>query len=323
MYILSIFITSNSVHLLVYKDGVGKNYSFPFYPNFQDEKELEYLMINFLKTIKVSPESCLFLITSTTESYTLFGKPSFTLNELQLKDKDFFYVYFDNLTLIGNENISSASLGLTTRSDNFVSNRSIFPSKVFNNDLEEIVFFSKSINQLFKTKKRKIVLGGDYFSNEDVPNEYKINFVSEILGPGVYEIYLDTNFMYPHYANLNIQTNVGFKSPGYSKFVYLFNSEKDMEFLLNRSSDAKFFEIKRNEVLFLHTDIDSKKDKEENLNIKFKGKEFGKGDLNIDREFGGIFFDRRNSFTKKENLGIESLRQVINSIEKSHDYSNF
>jgi len=323
VYILSIFITSNNLSLLIYRDGKANTFNFPFYPSFQNEKDLEYLITSFLKTIKIKTSDCLFLVTSTLNQYTLFGKPSFSLNELISKDKDYHYIFFDNLTLISTENVSSTSLGLSMRSDNFVSNRSIFPAKVFNNDLEEVVFFSKSINKSFVSKKRKIVIGGDYFSNPDVPNEYKINLISEMLSNGFYEIYLDLGKEYPHFANLNIQTNIGYKSPKFEKFVYLFVSERDMEFTLERKSVSKFIDVKKGDVLFIHTDSDSKKIDEDNPMIKYKGKEIGKGDLIIDRDFGGIFFDRRSTSQKKDNLGIESLRQVISSIEKTNDYSNF
>lgn len=323
MYILSIFITSNSLSLLIYRDGKANKFNFSFYSSFQSEKDLEYLITSFLKTLKIKTSDCLFLITSSLNQYNLFGKPSFSLNELISKDKDYQYIYFDNLTLISSENISSASLGLSMRSDNFVSNRSVFPAKVFNNDLEEVVFFSKSINKNFAFKKRKIVMGGDYFSNTDVPNEYKINLISEILSAGFYEIYIDTEKEYPHFANLNIQTNIGYKSPKYEKFVYLFVSEKDMEFTLERKNDSKYLDIKKGDILFIHTDLESKKKEETNPIIKYKGKEIGKGEFSVDREFGGIFFDRRSIFQKKDNLGIESLRQVISSIEKTNDYSNF
>ncbi len=323
MYILSVFITSNSVFILVYKEGKANNFRFSFYPTFQNEKDLEYLITSFLKSIKIKPSDCLFLITSTFYQYTLFGKPSFSLNELIQKDKDFLYIYFDNLTLISTENISSASLGLSIRSDNFVANRSVFPAKVFNNDLEEVVFFSKSIDKIFTTKKRKVVIGGDYFSNKDIPNEYKINLISEILASGFYEVYLDINSEYAHFANLNIQTNIGYKSPKFEKFVYLFVSEKDTEFMLERKNDSKYVEVRKKEILFLHSDVESKYKIDSNLVLRYKGKEIGKGDLILDREFGGVFIDKRSSMQKKDNLGIESLRQVINSIEKTYDYSSF
>lgn len=323
MYILSIFITSNSLSLLIYRDGKANTFNFSFFPSFQTEKDLEFLISSFLKTLKIKTTDCLFLITSTFNNYTLFGKPSFSLNELISKDKEYQYIYFDNLTLISTENLSSASLGLSMRSDNFVSNRSMFPAKVFNNDLEEVVFFSKSISKSFSFKKRKIVIGGDYFSNTLVPNEYKINLISEILSSGFYEIYLDLDNEYPHFANLNIQTNIGYKSPKFEKFVYLFVSEKDMEFSLERKSDSKYLDIKKDGILFIHSDMDEKRKGENSPIIKYKGKEIGKGELEIDREFGGTFFDRRSFSQKKDNLGIESLREVISSIEKTNDYSNF
>lgn len=323
MYILSVFITSNSVYLLVYKEGKANNYRFSFYPSFQTEKDVEFLISSFLKSLKIKTTDCLFLITSTFYQYNLFGKPSFSLNELIVKDKEFQYLYFDNLTLIGNENISSASLGLSVRSDNFVANRSVYPAKVFNNDLEEVVFFSKSLDKNIISKKRKVVIGGDYFSNPEVPNEYKISILSEILSSGFYEIYLDPESEYPHFANLNIQTNIGYKSPKFVKFVYLFVSEKDMEFMLERRAESKFIEVKKRDILFLHSDIDTSKKTDSNPVLKYKGREIGKGELELDREFGGVFIDRRTFTEKKDNLGIESLRQVIISIEKTHDYSSF
>ena len=322
MYILSVFITSNSVYLLVFKDGKTNTFRFSFYPSFQDEKDLEFLITSFLKSLKIKPTDCLFLVTSTFYQYTIFGKPSFSLNELISKDKDTLYIYFDNLTIISQENISSASLGLSIRSDNFLSNRSIYSAKVFNNDLEEVVFFSKSIDKNISTKKRKVVLGGDYFSNSDVPNEYKINLISEILSAGFYEIYLDVNSEYPHFANLNIQTNIGYKSPQFEKFVYLFVSEKDMELVLERKGESKYLDVKKNEVLFVHSDLHEKKNLDNNILLKYKGKEIGKGELLVDQEFAGIFFDKRNNVSKKDNLGIESLRQIISSIEKTYDYSS-
>jgi len=323
VYILSVFITSNSLYLLLHKDGKSSNFRFSFFPTFQTEEDLEFLITSFLKSLKIKPTDCLFLVTSTLNQYNLFGKPSFSLNELVSKDKDFQYIYFDNLTLISSENISCASLGLSVRSDNFVANRSIYSAKVFNNDLEEVVFFSKSMNKNITTKKKKVVFGGDYFSNPEVPNEYKISIISEILAAGFYEIYIDQDSEYPHFANLNIQTNIGYKVPKFSKFVYLFVSEKDMEFMLERDTDSKYIEVPKKEVLFLHTDNDSRNKSQKNPTLKYKGKEIGKGELDLDREFGGLFFDRRGYAEKKENLGIESLRQVINSIEKTYDYSSF
>lgn len=305
----------------MYRDGKSSKFAFSFYPTFQNEKDLEYLISSFLKTLKIKPTDCLFLVTNTLYPYNLFGKPSFSLNELISKDKDYQYIYFDNLTLLSNDNISALSLGLSTRSDNFVSNRSLFPAKVFNNDLEEIVFFSKSIEKNYSFKKKKIILGGDYFGNSEVPNEYKINLISEILTSGFYEVYIDSDCEYPHFANLNIQTNIGYKSPRFEKFVYLFISEKDMEFTLERKDNQKYLDIKKGDILFLHSDIENKNRVVDLPVLKYKGKEIGKGDLVIDRDFGGVFIDRRSTSQKKDNLGIESLRQVISTIEKTYDYS--
>lgn len=322
MYILSCFTTSNRVYILVFKNGQYSNFEFPFYPSFQGKDDLEYLIKNLLKSLKISPVDCLFLFSSTFYHYNILEKPTVYLNELISKDKEYLYIYFDNLTLISSKNISVSSLGLSKRSDNFVSNRSIFQSRVFNNDLEEVVYFSKSTKETISTNKQKIVLGGDYFTNRDIPNEYKINFISEILSSGFYEIYIDYNNDYPHFASLNIHTTIGYKKPNFEKFIYLFTSEKDIEILFENKNGSKLIDTKKNEISFIHSDFGEGKIPNK-VKISFKGKEIAKGELEVDTDFGGILVDRRNFKSKKENFGVESLRQVLSSIEKSYDYSNY
>ncbi len=321
MYILSCFITSNKVFILVYKNGVYSNYDFSFYPSFQDKEDLEYLLKSLLKNLKISVSDCLFLFSSTFYNYNVLDKPTVSLNELISKDKDYLYIYFDNLTLISQKNLSCASLGLSKRSDNFLSNRSIFQSKVFNNDLEEVVYFSKSLNDNISSPKKKVVLGGDYFTDANIPNEFKINFVSEILSGGFYEIYIDYLNEYPHFASLNIHTNIGYKKPKFEQFIYLITTEKDSELLFENKSVNKLLPVKKDETMFIHSDID-KSNLKSNPLLKYKGKDLGKGEISLDTSFGGLFIDKRSYKNKKENFGVESLRQVLNSIEKSHDYSN-
>ncbi len=321
MYILSCFITSNKVFILVYKNGVYSNYDFSFYPSFQGKEDLEFLLKSLLKNLKISASDCLFLFSSTFYSYNLLDKPTVSLNELISKDKDYLYIYFDNLTLISQKNLSCASLGLSKRSDNFLSNRSVFQSKVFNNDLEEVVYFSKSLNDTISSSKKKVILGGDYFTDTSIPNEFKINFISEILSSGFYEIYIDYLNEYPHFASLNIHTNIGYKKPKFEPFIYLISSEKDSELLFENRSTNKYLSLKKDETMFIHTDEDKNNIKSSPL-LKYKGRELGKGEVLIDTSFGGLFIDRRSYKNKKENFGVESLRQVLNSIEKSHDYSN-
>ena len=316
MNILSVFITSNKVFLFLEYKSSSRTFEFSFYPSFQTSNDLEYLIRKFLESVKINVEELSIIPISTLYQLKIFGKPCRSLNEELTNFPDFTYIYFDNLNFYSDRNISATSFGLSRRSDNFISNRSNFSSTAITGDIEEIVYLSKSTNDFFIPKSRKVVVGGDYFSNLDIPNEYKMNLLSEILGSGFYEISIDNRNEFPNYLNLKTSTSFNLKVPAFEKFIYLITSEKDTQLMFNKESEKKYLEVPRNETYFLHfNDLD-------NIKLEFKGKEISRGTIELDSEYAGIFIDKRTRQNKKENLGIESFRKVLTSIDKNNDYSS-
>lgn len=74
--------------------------------------------------------------------------------------------------------------------------------------------------------------------------------------------------------------------------------------------------MKLNETYFLNFN------QSESLKLKYKGKDIGNNELLIDSDFSGLFVDLRDTFEKKKNLGVESFRKVLASIEKNNDYTS-
>ncbi len=316
MKILSVFITSNNVNLLLNIDGKFKNEAFPFYPYFQSKEDLEYLITSYIKSLALRIDDLTILPISTAFDFPVFGKKvNFLSNEL-LNKKDFLYIYFDNLSLYSQKNISLTSLGLSTRSDNFISNRSVFSANKFTGDVEEIIYLSKSINDSYRTELKKVVLGGDYFTNTEIPNEFKLNLISEILERGFYEIYIDSENSYPNFLNLRNNSSIAIKSLDFEKFCYLISSIKSTELLFEQNNTQKYLHMKLNETYFLNFN------QSESLKLKYKGKDIGNNELLIDSDFSGLFVDLRDTFEKKKNLGVESFRKVLASIEKNNDYTS-
>jgi len=314
--ILSIFITSNKVFLLLGINGNLKTEIFSFYPYFQTKEDLEFLVTSYLKSQALKREEVLILPISTIYNFSIFGKKVNFLS-LELNNKsDFCYIYFDNLNFYSTKNIATSSLGLSTRSDNFISNRSVFSANKFTNDIEEIVFLSKSINETYKPEFKKVVLGGDFFSNIEIPNEFKLNLISELLAQGFYEIYLDTKNEYPNLLNLKNNSSLILKNTEFEKFTYLITSEKYLEIMLLNPNSQKYLNLKPNETFFLHFK------NEKNLHLKLKGKDIGNLELLLDTEFSGLFIDGRSYINKKKNLGVESFRKVLASIDKDNDYAS-
>lgn len=316
MNILSIFITSTKVYLSLNTKSKVKTYDFSFYPSFQSSSDLEFLISKFVESVSLSLEDVNILPISTIYELKVFGKTTRFLTEELEAFQDFTYVYFDNLTFYSLENISAASLGLSKRSDNFISNRSVYASAEFTGDVEEIVYLSKSMTKNLKSLHRKVVIGGDYFSNIEIPNEYKMNLLSEILGSGFYEIYFDTQNVFPNYLNLKNSTSFEYKLPEFEKFIYLITSEKRLQLLLKKEGSSKYLEVSDEETFFLHFN------ELENIQLDYKGRDISKGSLLLDSDFAGVFVDRRSFASKKENLGIESFRRVLNSIDRNNDYSS-
>lgn len=316
MNILSIFIASTKVYLLLNSKQKSKTYEFSFYPSFQSSDDLEFLITKFLESISLSLDEVNVLPITTIHNLKIFGKaPRFISEELETFE-DFTYIYFDNLTFYSKQNISATSFGLSRRSDNFISNRSVYASGEFTGDVEEIVYLSKSTSQNLKSPYRKVVMGGDYFSNAGIPNEYKMNLLSEILSSGFYEIFFDLKNEFPNYLNLKNSTSIDFKPPEFEKFIYLISSEKDAQLLFKKEGSSKYLEVGKDETFFLHFN------ELESIQLDFKGKETSKGSLTLDPEFAGVFVDRRSFSNKKENFGVESFRKVLNSIDKNNDYSS-
>jgi hypothetical protein len=301
---------------LLKKDTIIKNEKFGFYPSFQSVRDLEFLILSYLKSQNIKFEEVLILPISTIYNLQIFNKKVNFLN-IELKNKsDFLYIYLDNLCLYSSKNISISSFGLSKRSDNFISNRSVFSTNNFTGDIEEIVYLSKSLQDYYVSDLRKIVFGGDYFTNLEIPNEFKLNLISEILGRGFYEVYIDTQNEYPNFINIRNNSSVALKSLEFEKFCYLVTSEKNVELLLESANSQKYLNVKPNETLFLHF-LEG-----EGLKLKYKGKDLKNGELFLDSNFPGFFVDLRTVDDKKKNLGIESFRKVLNSIEKNNDYSS-
>ncbi len=316
MKILSVFITSNKVFLLLNIDGKFKNESFPFYSFFQTKEDLEYLITSYIKSLALKINELTILPITTAFDFPIFGKRvNFISNEL-LNKKDFLYIYLDNLNLYSQRNISLTSLGLSTRSDNFISNRSVFSANKFTGDVEELVYLSKSINDSYRTDLKKIVLGGDYFTNEEIPNEFKLNLISEILERGFYEIYIDSENNYPNFLNIRNNSSIAIKSLEFEKFCYLISSIKNTELLFEQKNTQKYLHLKLNETYFLNFN------QNESLKLKYKGKDIGNSELSIDPDFSGLFVDLRDQVEKKKNLGVESFRKVLACIEKNNDYTS-
>lgn len=316
MNILSVFITSNKLILYLYVKNSGKNFEFPFYPSFQNSADIEYIIEKFLETLKLKVEEVTILAITTGHPISIFGKNCLFLNDVISKYSDFSYIYFNDLTLYSYKNISAISLGLSKRSDNFISNRSKFPSSQFTSDVEELVYLSKSIEDTFNPKNNKIVVGGDYFTNDEIPYEYKMNFLSEILSSGFYEILIDSKNEFPNFCVLKMFTQLGIKEPEFEKFIYLISSTKDTQLQFQKESKKKYLDLPLNETAFIHFN------EIENLKLEYKGREIGKGEVTFDFEYAGLFIDRRTYEDKKLNLGVESFRKVLSSIDKDSDFDS-
>jgi hypothetical protein len=314
--ILSVFISSNRSIFLLNCGGLIKTEVFNFYPFFQSKEDLEFLVSSYLKSQGLRVGEVTIIPISTIFNFPIFGKQVNFISVELSKKSEFLYVYLDNLTLYSNKNISLTSIGLSKRSNNFIANRSVFSTNKFNGDIEEIVYLSRSINDTLKTFHKKVVFGGDYFTNPEIPNEFKLNLMTEILESGFYEIYLDKHNEFPNFLNLRNNSAVPLKSPDFQKFSYLITSEKLVEILFESKNTHKFLNLKLNDTFFLH--FKSEKD----LKLKYKGKDLKKGETLLDTNFSGIFFDLRSSFEKKKHLGVESFRKVLKSIESEHDYSS-
>jgi hypothetical protein len=314
--ILSIFITSNKLFILVNSNNIVKTETFYFYPFFQGPKDVEFLVSSYLKSQDLNLKDFLVIPISTIFDLKVFGiNCKFLSIELQ-KREDFLYIYFDNLNLYSVKNISLTSFGLSNRSDNFISNRSVFSADKFTGDVEEIIFLSKSVNDSFKSSSRVVVFGGDYFSNPSIPNEFKLNLMSEVLVNGFYEIYIDSKNEYPNFLNLRNNSSLGLKNIEFDKFCYLVSSDKSVEILLESGLSQKFINVKTNETFFLHFK------NEKDLKLKIKGRDIKNGEYKLDTGFSGFFIDLRNNIEKKKNLGFESFKKVLASIEKENDYSS-
>lgn len=315
MKILSVFITSNKVCLLLCSNGVFKSETFNFYPFFQDKEDLEFLIISYINSQNIDFEEINIIPISTIFDLNIFGKKvNFLTAELRNRN-DFLYIYLDNLNFYSSKNISASSLGLSKRSDNFISNRSVYSANKFTGDVEEIVYLSKSINDTYQTDLKKVVLAGDYFTNPEIPNEFKLNLLSEVLTKGFYEVYLDIHNEFPNFLNVRNNTSVNLKGVDFEKFTYLISSEKLVELLFESGHSQKYLNLEINSTFYLHFE-------EINLRLKFKGKEIGSGEVLLDKDFPGLFIDLRTYENKKKNLGLESFRKVLSSIEKENDYTS-
>lgn len=316
MNTLSIFISSNKVIFLLESSGNFKSESFSFYPFIQSKEDLEFLVISYLKTQDLGFDEVNIIPISTIHNLQIFGKKiNFLTYELS-KRGDFLYIYLDNLTLYSTKNISLTSLGLSVRSDNFISNRGFFSTNKFTGDIEEIVYLSKSLSDTYQTQHTKVVFGGDYFTNPEIPNEFKLNLISEILSKGFYEVYLDLKNEFPNYLNLRNNTSSSLRPVEFFKFTYLVSSEKTVELIVELNNKPKYLNIKQNETYFLHFK------NEKDLKLKYKGKEIKNAETYLDTEFSGLLVDLRTAKEKKINLGVESFRKVLNSLEKENDYAS-
>jgi len=313
--ILSIFISSYKIYLLLNIDGQITSESFDFYPFFQTKEGIEFLVKSYLKSRNLHIDDLLILPISTSYDLPIFNKKVKYLSD-ELKGLDITYIYFDNLTFYSQSNFSASHLGLTNRLDNFISNRSIYSVNKFTGDIEEIVYLSKSITNTYKPDTRKVVFGGDYFTNSEIPNEFKLNFISEVLSNGFYELYIDSKNEYPNFVNLRNNSSLNLKSVEFEEFGYLVSSDRSAEILLESSSKHKYLNLKNDNVFYLHF-----KDLKD-LKLKLKGKDFKQIEVSLNTNFPGMLIDLRTSDDKKKNLGIESFRKVLNSIEKEYDYAS-
>ena len=325
MNLLSIFITSNKVFL---RFLLKNNFSYkelklvyPFYPSFNTSSDLENLIKAIVKRNNFSINDFTILPLTTMHAMNLFGVETMYLSNSLKKFQDFLYIYFDNLQFFSSENASGMSFGLSKKSDNFISNRSIFPSQNFLGDLEEVLFFSTSIEEIFHSNSRKVILGGDYFSNHKIPYELKLNLISELLDKGFYEIYLDEQNEFPNYLNLiqnkPITEVLNISSPDYFHFFYYFNLKKSGKFFLNSISRKKSIDISKEETLFIHSPEVFK----EEFYMSYTDSNNSQEKIEINPEFQGIFIDLRSNNLKKSKTGLENLRKVVDSIQKNNDYS--
>lgn len=325
MNLLSIFITSNKVFL---RFLVKENSSFrelklvyPFYPSFKLSSDLENLIKAVIKKNNFNQKDFLILPLTTIYSMKIFGvETEFLTNSLR-RFQDFQYIYFDNLTFYSTENISGMSFGLSKKSDNFISNRSIFPSQNFLGDLEEVLFFSSSTDEMFQTQRRKIVFGGDYFSNSSIPYELKLNLISELLDKGIYEIYLDEECDFANYLNLTqnkpMTESYNLLPPEYFHFFYYLNLRKPKNVLLNSKLGKKVMKVSKDDTFFVHSpEIFS-----ETFKLSYLNSNNNPENIEVNPLFQGVFVDSRSNNFKKSKVGLENLRKVVEAIQKNHDYS--
>jgi hypothetical protein len=299
------------------------NFEFPYYPSINNPKDIEMIVKSYLKKLNLTISDFKIFPMSTIYPYEVFGVKNKFLSNCLRNFNNFLYIYFDNFVFYSMENVSGMSFGLSKRSDNFVSNRSHFSAQNFLGDLEETLFLSKSLDFVYRPSQTKVVLAGDYFSNPKIQYELKLNLVLELIEKGFYEIYLDEKVEFPNFINLiqedTLSQSYNLKCPEFFKFFYLVSSEKETEVFLKKSGQkASSLEVKKNEVSFLHSTYE----KLPLIQLQYKGSEIGKGELNIDSDFKGILLDKRNYKFKKEDLALESLRKVIDSIQKNYDYSS-
>lgn len=326
MNLLSIFITSNKVFLrfLVKQNSSYRELKlvYPFYPSFNSVSDLENLIKAIIKKNNFNLKDFLIVPLTTIYSMKVFGvETSFLTNSLK-RFQDFLYIYFDNLTFYSSENISGMSFGLSKKSDNFISNRSIFPSQNFLGDLEEVLFFSSSTDEMFQTSSRKVVFGGDYFSNNKIPYELKLNIISELLEKGIYEVYLDEECEFPNYINLTqnkpMTESFNLLSPDFFHFFYYLNLRKPKNVLLNSSLGKKVLKVSKDDTFFVHSPEVSP----ETFNLSYQNSNNKLESIEIDPKFQGVFIDSRSSNFKKSKIGLENLRKVVEAIQKNHDYSS-
>lgn len=316
MNTLSCFICSSKVEFFLPSQEKEAYLKFPFYPTFQSEEDLETLISKVLEISGLEKDTIVFPISSF-QKFTVFRRESLTLNDIFIHNSSYGYFYLDNFNLISSHNSSLCSLHFTNRMDNVLSNRSIYPCNVYNNDLEEVAFFSKSITTTYQSPYSQIIFAGDYLGNLNINSEYKMNLITNLLKSGFYEVLIDFKNQFPHFMNLKMNTALSLKNPSFSKFFYLISTDQDLELLIENGSNSKLLNTKNNDFYFLHSDYKSK------LKLKFKNRQIGKGEVEVDPEFGGILIDARSEKTKKEDAGIDGFKKLQIALEKNYDYSNF